>query len=308
MKGRAIERLVKATKKGPLRRLIGTVDVDGAGTAHGLPEVDPFILLDAGIIPENNLPPFGKHPHRGHSVVTILLEGRVSSWDSFNNQGEEKTHVMRGPCSYWVDAGSGLFHDERSVISSNADLLPKLFQLWVGVKEEDRQKPPRVQWDEDLPRFTCYSPDDKVVVGTGVYHVGELTSIETLHPITVAHICQQASTTYQFPVTSQHGGFVVSLKGTASFGGTPSQDDYDVMVLGEDQGSTGYLEIQTRDVDAEYLVCSGEKIGEKWAKKLVANGAIIAATEAQARELAPRVEEVASNGKAQGGSFAPFGI
>jgi hypothetical protein len=54
-------------------------------------------------------------------------------------------------------------------------------------------------------------------------------------------------------------------------------------------------------------VCSGEKIREPWVKKLVANGALIAANEEQARELAPKVEDMAKSGK-EGGSFAPFGV
>ena len=153
MKGRSIDRLVKFTQSGPLKRLIGTVDVDGAGTAHSLPEVDPFILLDAGTIPKHNLPPFGPHPHYGHSVVTILLQGRMRSWDSYHS--DAPLHTITGPCSYWVDAGSGIFHDERSVIESDKDVPPILFQLWIGVKEEDRHKPPRIQVDEDLPRFPC---------------------------------------------------------------------------------------------------------------------------------------------------------
>ena len=179
--------------------------------------------------------------------------------------------------------------------------------LWIGVKQEDRCKPPRVQWDENLPRFTCIH--DKEVVGTGIYHVGDQTSIETPHPITVAHICQNRGTTYQCPVVSDHGGFVISIKGSAIFGGIASKDDYAILVFGEDRDDAGYLEIQTQtNVDAEYLVCFSEKIGEQWAKKLVASGAIITATKEEARELAPKVEKMSKNGKAEGGSFASFGL
>ena len=60
---------------------------------------------------------------------------------------------------------------------------------------------------------------------------------------------------------------------------------------------------------AEYLVCVGERIGEPWSKKLVANGAIIAVTAEECRSLALRVEEMAGTGKQNDdgcGSFALY--
>lgn len=301
--GRAIERIVKGRGKGPLTRFIGTVDIDGNGTEHDLPEVDPFILLDGATIEKDDFPPFGVHPHRGHSVVTILLQGKMSSWDSVFQQKE----FIEGPASYWVDAGSGVFHDERSVIKEANDLPPKLYQLWIGVKEEDRSQPPKIQRDGQLPTFDCMDAESGTkVVGNGIYYVGEKTNIVTPHPITVAFIKQIAGSKYHFPMNPTHGGFIISTKGKATFGGKTSDDD-DVLVLTNDADAADYLQIETtKEEDAQYLVCSGEKIGEKWVKKLVANGAIITANQQQAKDLAPKVETISKSGR-EGGSFAPFG-
>lgn len=71
--GRSIEKVVPAKSSGSIQRLIGTVDIDGMGSQHDLEQVDPFILLDQGTLCKDNLPPFGAHPHRGHSVVTVLM-------------------------------------------------------------------------------------------------------------------------------------------------------------------------------------------------------------------------------------------
>lgn len=308
---RTIERLVKPTKRGVLR-LIGTVDVDGAGINHDLPEVDPFLLLDTGIIPKNNTPHFGAHPHRGHSVVTILINGKIKSWDSFRNDDH---HVLSAPASYWVDAGSGVFHDETSVVENENDpsQFVHMFQLWVSVKEEDRHRAPRVQYDANLPTFQCMDPEGKTVVGTGTYHVGDKTAIETPHPMTVAHIRQNAGTKYHYPINPTHGGFVVLLKGkdfaSSSFGGTTPTEINDVLVLANG-GSCEYLEITTDSnaSDIEYLVCSGERIEEPWFKKLVADGAIIAKSAEEARSFVPQVEAMSKAGKVEGGSFAPFGM
>ena len=121
----------------------------------------------------------------------------------------------------------------------------------------------------------------------------------------------------------RHGGFVLNLNGSkvvndsgsedtpASFGGTTPSHANDVLVLDTDNESStqeGYLSIQTSDSAACYMVIVGETIDEPWAKKLVANGAVIAASPDEAREIATKVEGYAAAGKEQGGSFAPFGV
>ena len=309
MSSRLIEKVVPATKRG-ITRLVGTVDIDGKGTDHPLPEVDPFILLDAGTIKKNKIPPFGAHPHRGHSVVTVLTKGKFDSWDSFRSKDSPK-HIITAPASYWVDAGSGVFHEEQSVITDEDDPSQHchLFQLWVGIKEEDRQKPPKIQYDNNLPVFDCQDPEGKVI-GKRICHVGPETTIITPHPISVVHITRQdPRSTYRVPINPEYGGFVVHVAGQPSFGGTTPNEEYDVLVLGSrGDNESDYLEVKTTDAAGQYLVCTGEPHREKWAKKLVANGAIITATPEEARELAPHVEAMSIAGKAEGGFFAPFGM
>jgi redox-sensitive bicupin YhaK (pirin superfamily) len=309
---RTIEQVVAPTASGPNQRLVGTVDVDGKGTLHSLEEVDPFILLDQGTIPKNGLPPFGAHPHRGHSVVTVVMRGRVKSWDSF----DEKETTIKGPASYWVNAASGIFHDEVSVIENESD--PKqhvsLFQLWIGIKEKDRKKKPSLCYDTDLKSVDA--KNGETVVGSIRYFVGGTAKIETPHPIVVAHVSQLPNTTFRFPIDPKHGGFIVNLSGSdylesddttpASFAGTTPENTNDVLVLSDNGGDC--IQVQTAaDSGADYLVCVGEKHSEAWAKKLVANGAVIAATPEEAREIAVNVELYAKAGK-EGGSFSPFGV
>jgi len=305
---RTIDQVVPATVTATITRLIGTVDIDGNGTSHPLAEVDPFILLDMGKIPKHNMPPFGAHPHRGHSVVTILLQGQVKSWDSCT--GDESTLVLKAPSAYWVDAASGVFHDEKSVIDDESDPTQhmELFQLWIGVREEDRQKPPRVQHDSDLVPLELKDTNN-AIVGSGLYYVGGPNSnIETPHPISVCLVQQTKGTTYRHPVDAKHGGFVVHRSGCPSFAGTTPPNVNDVLVLNNRDTESEYLEVTTTpEEDAEYLICTGEKNNEKWYKKSVANGAIITATPEEAQELAPKVEAMSKAGKA-GGSFAPFGV
>lgn len=331
-KSRSIDKVVPATVTNPsLQRLIGTVDVDGQGTQHALEEVDPFMLLDQGILRKDAMPPFGVHPHRGHSVVTLLFKGRVKSWDSFS----QKETVVEGPASYWVDAGSGVFHDETSVIEDESDINQHagLLQLWIGVKESDRLKPALCQYEESPPLVDAMSSEDeKTVVGKIRYYVGgENQSIETPHPVIAAHVHQYANTKFKFPINPKYGGFLVNLNGSNMLEGdnsntgppadaptlfgrssTKSTKTNDILVLADGNDSEDHIEIITSEASsADYMVCIGEKHGEQWSKKLVANGAVIAKDEQEAREIATKVEGYAQTGKsAEGGrgSFAPFGV
>lgn len=304
---RTVAQTIPATSSGPIWRLVGTVDIDGRGTEHPLEAVDPFMLLDYATIPQPDLPPFGAHPHRGHSVVTVLLQGNVKSWDSFSNVET----VVTGPASYWVDAGSGLFHDEVSVMDDAGDPNQhvKLLQLWVSVKEADRLQAPRVQYDTDLPTVDAVNPDGKMI-GSIRYHVGGGANIETPHPVVVAHITQNAGTTLHFPVDPTFGGFVTNIQGDMTVGSNDasatSNKAFEVLVLEDSQSDKeSYLEITTSSA-AEYLVSVGEKVHEEWYKKLAASGAIIAKTPQEAREIASQIE-VASNKGKETGDFSPFG-
>jgi redox-sensitive bicupin YhaK (pirin superfamily) len=307
MTSRTIKKIVPATKTGKITRMIGTLDIDGSGTNHPLESVDPFILLDHGVVPINEMPPFGAHPHRGHSVITVLLQGKVKSWDSFKPKDE--WYTLTAPASYWVDAGSGVFHDERSVIDNADDATQhiKLFQLWVGVKESERSNPPKVQKDENLECYECKDAGGNVV-GRGICYVGRNSPISTPHPVEVRLIKQLPKTTYRVPIDSKHSGFVVHVNGAPRFAGTSPNKDLDVLVLDECDDTTNYLEVITCEEEAEYLVCTGEPINEKWVKKLTANGAIIAATEDEARSLVPSVDAMSAAGKVENGSFAPWGL
>jgi redox-sensitive bicupin YhaK (pirin superfamily) len=329
--GRRIAKLQDPTPNGPIFRLIGTTDIDGKGTTHPLPQVNPFMLLDVASLPQSDLPPFGAHPHRGHSVVTLLLQGQEKSWDSVT----QKETVVQAPASYWVDAGAGIFHDEVSVVPDPNDPLQhvKLLQLWVSVKEEDRLKPAALQYDDNLPQVDAKNADGQVV-GNIVYFVGGGAQIQTPHPVVVAHVRQDANSLVSFPVPAGFGGFVVNLKGSpitflsGGFDGhnqnapkdqvVPVTSDtvHQVLVLADDEEDSNsdseqqdsVLQISSQDLDVEYLVCVGEKIDEPWYKKLVANGAVVAQSEDEARAIATQVETYAAAGKGETKSFAPFGL
>jgi len=308
-KGRKIAHTQTPTPSGPIFRLIGTVDIDGKGTNHPLAQVDPFMLLDYANIPESNIPKFGAHPHRGHSVVTLLLQGQEKSWDSYT-----QTHtVVDAPASYWVDAGSGIFHDEVSVVpnSDDKDQHIKLYQLWITVQEQDRLKQAGLQYDTELPVVDAVSKSGDNIGSITYFVGGKNDKIATPHPIVVAHIKQSPNSELEFPIDPSHGGFLVHIGGSPTVGGsvTPEVENEILVLDNNDDTTEDFVTVKASAQPAEYLVCVGETIGEPWYKKLVASGAVIAKSEQEARDIASKVEGYAAAGKSgsPGSSFAPFG-
>ena len=211
-----------------------------------------------------------------------------------------------------MDAGSGLFHDETTVIPDESEPSQhvQLFQLWVSVKEEDRAKPAALQYETDLPLLEMKNDEGDVVGSIRYYVGGECHSIKTMNPIVVAHVSQNAGTTLKIPIEPSFGGFVAHIRGSATYGDSSQSTStpYDVAVLDDGTGDdAGFLTVKAgSDDSARYLVCTGEKIGESWFKKLAANGAIVASSEEEARRIATEVTKASKEGLGSG-DFSPFG-
>jgi hypothetical protein len=119
---------------------------DGAGVKllriigqPALPDLDPFLLLDAfgSDDPKAYIAGFPSHPHRGFETVTYMLAGRMRHRDNAGNEG------LLGPGSVqWMTAGRGIVHSE---MPEQAEGLMQGFQLWVNLPARDKLVPPRYQ-------------------------------------------------------------------------------------------------------------------------------------------------------------------
>jgi quercetin 2,3-dioxygenase len=119
---------------------------DGAGVKllriigqPSLPDLDPFLLLDAfgSDDPAAYIGGFPSHPHRGFETVTYMLAGRMRHRDNAGNEG------LLGPGSVqWMTAGRGIVHSEMPEQESG---LMQGFQLWVNLPAKDKMTAPRYQ-------------------------------------------------------------------------------------------------------------------------------------------------------------------
>src|SRR4051794_25053846 len=144
---RPVKRLVrsKPTLEGAgvhLRRAFGFGDTS---------ETDPFLLLDdfRNDVPEDYLPGFPWHPHRGIETITYVLAGTVEHGDSMGNRG------VIGPGDIqWMTAGRGIIHQEMP----KGDGVGRMqgFQLWATLPAALKMTAPRYQEVKgpDVPEAT----------------------------------------------------------------------------------------------------------------------------------------------------------
>jgi redox-sensitive bicupin YhaK (pirin superfamily) len=116
---------------------------DGAGVKltriigqPGLPDLDPFLMLDAfnSDEPDAYIAGFPPHPHRGFETVTYMLDGALRHRDNKGNEG------LLGPGALqWMTAGRGIVHSE---MPEQRDGLMRGFQLWLNLPARDKMCAP----------------------------------------------------------------------------------------------------------------------------------------------------------------------
>lgn len=123
----------------------GEPTIEGAGVrlkrAFGhneKPLFDPFLLLDDfhSSRPEDYLPGFPWHPHRGIETITYVIEGRIEHGDSMGNSG-----VINPGQVQWMTAGSGIIHQEMPKVVGTGDMWG--LQLWANLPADYKMTQPR---------------------------------------------------------------------------------------------------------------------------------------------------------------------
>lgn len=103
-------------------------------------DFDPFLLLDdfRNEHPEDYLPGFPWHPHRGIETITYVLSGTVQHGDSLGNRG-----TLGAGDVQWMTAGSGILHQEMPKGDARGRMHG--FQLWANLPRSLKMTDPRYQ-------------------------------------------------------------------------------------------------------------------------------------------------------------------
>ena len=244
---------------------------DGAGVrltrmipADGLPDLDPFLLLDAfdSDSPDDYIAGFPPHPHRGFETVTYLLAGRMRHRDSAGHAG-----VIQAGGVQWMTAGSGIEHSE---MPEQQDGLLAGFQLWINLPAAHKMDPPRYQEFEptEIPEeFHDNGVVLRVVAGTTRRGTTGAVTEVAVQPLYL-EVSLPAGTEYREAVPVGHNAFVHLVSGSVDVlvesgadAGPERLEAGQLGVLGDGDG------VVIRAVgDSRLLLISGQPICEPIAR------------------------------------------
>ena len=261
-----------------LHRVIGTLDIDGHGTAHPVADVDPFLLLDESRVEGNVSSSFKKHPHTGLTAVTYLLEGTAHAWDNINGA---TTDLNRAGGVYCVSAGRGVVHGEAPIEGMRK---VRLLQLWFnpGIY---KLRLPKANYQLFQPDELPIHQDDtlwaKVIIGEGFNMTSPVLSN---WPIQYLHIRMAPDQTCTFNIPdSAWQGFIYVINGQGKFGCNEVLGIEQQCVIFGSETSSSIQVTNTSPDSLEFVLASGKPHQKPFIKLLGHGGAIVADTESRAR-------------------------
>ncbi|MGC2423793.1 MAG: pirin family protein [Nitrospirota bacterium] len=264
--------------------------IEGAGVhlrrAFGnneVPQLDPFLLLDDfhSATPEEYLPGFPWHPHRGIETITYMYNGRVEHGDSMGNSG-----IIDPGDVQWMTAGSGIIHQEMP--KGDAAGVMWGFQLWANLPAKHKMMAPRYRGisAKDIPEVLIDSVRVKIICG----HIGDVSGPVTDVVVDPEYldVCVPAKTTFTRAFKPGYKVFAYIVEGEGYF--DPERIAYAHEVVGANYfdfkrkcacaatdlvlyGDGDEVAITTQESPVRFLLISGKPIGEPvaWYGPIVMN-------------------------------------
>lgn len=228
--------------------------------APGLPDLDPFLLLDEmgpTVWKPGQAIGAPDHPHRGFETVTYVLDGAVEHRDSHGNVGR------LGPGDVqWMTAGEGVVHSEMppEAFRRSGGRMHG-FQLWVNLPSADKMMRPRYQ-DLEAAQIPGAASEDglarvRVLAGEAL---GVDAAIDTRIPIVYQHWTLEPGAAVVQPVASELTAAAYVFSGEARFGAAGSETPAGEgrLVVFEADGEA----VRMVGEGAEILLLAGRAIGE----------------------------------------------
>lgn len=196
----------------------GVPTSDGAGvkltrvlTGKLQRRLDPFLMLDAfgSDVPDDYIPGFPDHPHRGFETVTYMLSGRMRHRDNAGNEG-----LLENGGVQWMTAGRGLIHSE---MPEQEDGVMEGFQLWLNLPAKRKMDAP---WYQDfqsssIPEYvTTEGVTVRVIAGTSGGIEGVITREDTEPMFLDVHL--PAGATFDATLPGTHNAFIYIYRGAVT--------------------------------------------------------------------------------------------
>jgi len=227
-----------------LTRVIGT---------RGLPDLDPFLLLDefGSDAAADYIGGFPSHPHRGFETVTYMLQGRMRHKDNQGNEG-----LLVPGSVQWMTAGRGIVHSE---MPEQEEGRMSGFQLWVNLPAADKMTAPRYQdiSPERIPSVSAEAAQVRVIAGESNGVRGPVTGVATAPVYLDVSLQRAGSFTHALPAT--HNAFLYVFEGQAEIGESRTKAIRgDLAVLGPGRD----VLVTASDAAARFILVAGKPLGE----------------------------------------------
>ena len=252
------------TQTNPTRFIPAMETSEGAGvTVHrtiGTPALrnyDPFMLLDqiSSDNPDDYIAGFPKHPHRGFSTFTYMIDGDMEHKDSMGNTGN-----LGAGGAQWMKAASGVVHSEMPKQEKGLMLG---FQLWINLPAANKM---------DAPEYQEFKSDAFPVVGTSDYRIKVLIGnssdvnlrdvsspiVDDITNVSFLDVQVNAGKTLQHKLLEENNSFLYVFEGRGQFNGKSIQSNTLIALNTGDKVS----DFVAGEEGARFLLVSGKPINE----------------------------------------------
>ena len=230
--------------------------------SQALNYLDPFLLLDdfRSERPDDYLPGFPMHPHRGIETVTYMLDGEVHHRDTLGNSGSIGAGDLQ-----WMTAGGGIMHEEMP--------HPRQgrmggFQLWVNLPARLKMMPPRYQ-EVPSSQIPLVQRSDgvtiRVIAGMVDGARGPITEIAA--DPTYLDVSIPARGIFTHPIERGHSAFAYLFEGQGVFDVIPDGPGETLQqpkLIVFDDGD--FVEARAGGVAIRFLLVSGKPLNEPIAR------------------------------------------
>ena len=220
MTGSNAARATDTTTRKVVKVVHGMPTSDGAGVKlrrvigqPGLPELDPFLMLDefGTDAPADYIAGFPEHPHRGFETVTYMLDGRMRHRDNHGHEG-----VLVPGSVQWMTAGRGIVHSE---MPEQQEGRMRGFQLWLNLPARDKMTEPKYQ-EFGPERIPVATPAPGVSVKVIAGEVGAVKGpiAQPATDPTYLDVGLTAGSAYTHALPEQHAAFLYVFEGAVQIG------------------------------------------------------------------------------------------
>jgi len=248
--------------------------IEGAGVrlqrafGYADPSLDPFLLLDdfSSDNPNDYLPGFPWHPHRGIETITYILKGKVEHGDSLGNGGTIGTGEVQ-----WMTAGSGIIHQE---MPKKVEKDPSLagFQLWANLPASHKMMNPRYRdiKQSDIPEVKV-NDEIKVKIISGTFNGTQGPVQDIITDPEYLDVAMQPFTEFKHLISRGYNVIAYTFEGTAYFDNKKERliETKNLVIFNDGEE----ILITTKDDPVRFLLISGKPIREPvaWGGPIVMN-------------------------------------